>query len=345
MGDGEVLAAAILVAVIVAAAAHAVRRGRGRARSHFRPRAAPVCREDGGDDRNYIVATEGLWGGCGPLARGPPTPPLPGEFGAGDERHYAADATGRGAAGTVAWDPFSTQARVSLERGAESPEVATMFDPAAGSNPITGVGNTASVRAMGDRHRRCEALTRLTIFELQPGQPGFMEPVPPEEAPMSLAANARDPPPGALCAIARGAACAPARRGPCALSAADVDSDFGTDGFYGDAVLRESFTSRRTRDRLSSAAAPNDLIAHRTGLGSIRLDPRFDPGPQGRVPGGDAHWAHGGHAGGPTFGNGLASSRFPATNSWDWRYVHGFGDGGVRGARCRPEAVVTGHLH
>jgi len=41
--------------------------------------------------------------------------------------------------------------------------------------------------------------------------------------------------------------------------------------------------------------------------------------------GGDAVWAHGGHAGGPTFGS-FTPAAFQPSGAWN-RYVHGFGDG------------------
>ncbi len=213
--------------------------------------------------------------------------------------HYAVDMTSRNAAGTVVWDPYSTQSRVSLERYAETPEVAEHL------NPHTGLGKTSSVRAMSDRYRRREALQALSIYELQPGEPGFMEEV--GDGAMSLMTRVacRSP------AVAGGAP-------SCILANTDIDTDFVTDGYYDSAVLKEALTSRRE-------VHPNTLTASKTGLGSIRLDPRFEPGPQSRVPDGDASWSHGGHAGGPTSG-GFGSSRFMPGNTWDSKYVFGFGD-------------------
>ena len=211
-----------------------------------------------------------------------------------------ADVDGRH--GTVARAPYSTQSRVSLERHAESPEVAEPM------NSITGVGKGATVRALGDRYRRNEAFQRLSDFELQPGQPGYMEEVGEGATSLMAAVTRRSP------AVAGGAA-------PCLLASADVDSDFQTDGFYDNAVLKEALTSSRTGGR---GAAPNALTASRVGLGSTRLDPRFEPGPQSRVASGDASPSHGGHAGGITLG-GFGSSKFQTNSGWDWNYVHGFG--------------------
>lgn len=61
------------------------------------------------------------------------------------------------------------------------------------------------------------------------------------------------------------------------------------------------------------------------GLGSAWIDPRFEPGPQEMYPGGDAVYAHGGHAGGPTFGS-FTPAVFQTSGTWN-RYVRGFGDG------------------
>ena len=220
-----------------------------------------------------------------------------------------ADVDGRH--GTVAWVPYSTQSRVSLERHAESPEVAEPM------NSITGVGKGATVRALGDRYRRNEAFQRLSDFELQPGQPGYMEEVGEGATSLMAAVTRRSP------AVAGGAA-------PCLLASADVDSDFQTDGFYDNAVLKEALTSSRTGGR---GAAPNALTASRVGLGSTRLDPRFEPGPQSRVASGDASPSHGGHAGGITLG-GFGSSKFQTNGGWDWNYVHGFGGRGDQGVEA-----------
>lgn len=69
------------------------------------------------------------------------------------------------------------------------------------------------------------------------------------------------------------------------------------------------------------------------GLGSTWIDPRFEPGPPRMCCGAtgddvvtaDAVYAHGGHAGGPTFGA-LTPAAFQPGGSWN-RYVRGFGDG------------------
>lgn len=82
----------------------------------------------------------------------------------------------------------------------------------------------------------------------------------------------------------------------------------------------------RSRNHIR-AVALNDqcLTGAGCGLGSTWIDPRFEPGPQEMYYGGDAHWAHGGHAGGPTFGS-FTPAVFQTSGTWN-RNVHGFGDG------------------
>ena len=225
---------------------------------------------------------------------------LSGEYGVAEPwSQRELDLQGRN--GTVVWEPYSTQSKVSLERGAESPEVAEPL------NPITGVGKGAAVRAMGDRYRRNEALQRLSQYELQPGQQGYMEEV--GDGAMSLMASVsrRSPP------VVGSAAAA-------TVSNTDIDSDFRTDGFYEDAVLKETLTSNRRPNS-------NPLTASKVGLGHIRLDPRFEPGPQKRVAAGETSPSHGGHAGGITLGS-FASSKFMPATGWSSGYVYGFGDMG-----------------
>ena len=66
------------------------------------------------------------------------------------------DLTARNAGGTVVMVPYSTQSRVSLERDAQTPEVATPADP------VTNVGKTSMVRRLEDRYRRKEFLGCLS---------------------------------------------------------------------------------------------------------------------------------------------------------------------------------------
>ena len=89
------------------------------------------------------------------------------------------------------------------------------------------------------------------------------------------------------------------------------------------ALPKETLRSRG--DYRLAAAADQCLTGIGCGLGSTWIDPRFEPGPQAMYYGGDAIWAHGGHAGGPTFGS-FTPSVFQTSGAWR-DYVHGFGDG------------------
>jgi hypothetical protein len=258
------------------------------------------------------------------------------------DREYAVDMAG--AAGTVALTPYSTQSKVSLERDASSPEIAELFRDNA-PNPVTGLGKTSMVRAMGDRYRRDDALTALSMYELQPGEPGYMEEVGSDASSLMAAVTRRSPPTGV-------------RSGFCAKATcdADLDSDFFTDGPYGAAVLcsgagacnvcklcpcacgdvagvREALTSTRL-------VAPNPLTASKVGLGSTRMDPRFEPGPQARVCSGDASPAPGSYAGGITLGA-FGSPKFQTSGGWQFMPVFGFGEPEHPGYG-RTEAITTG---
>lgn len=110
----------------------------------------------------------------------------------------------------------------------------------------------------------------------------------------------------------------------------DIDTDFVSDGIYEPQVMKEALTSRRQ-------AQANPLTASKVGLGSVRMDPRFEPGPPGMLNSGDTNYAPGSHAGGPTLGA-YDSSRYQNKGGWGTNYVFGFGDVGTDG----PEALVTG---
>jgi hypothetical protein len=114
----------------------------------------------------------------------------------------------RAAGGTVDNPPFSRPSRVSLARGAGSPEVATTRG---GLNPYTGLGKTSRVRAWGDPYLGPEACRRRSMFELQPGEPGSLEPLATEPSP-------------AL------------RSGRCPAPAVSPVAEFRTDGPFGDAL-------------------------------------------------------------------------------------------------------------
>jgi hypothetical protein len=225
----------------------------------------------------------------------------------------------RGADGTTVSLPFSDVSRVSLERGALTAETAER------PNVHTGVGRTALVRAMQNPY------AFAVEIGLAPGQPGSLEPagVAPAPSEPSYMDAVDDASATLLASVSRRAPPAPASRPPALVG---IDSDFITDGYFGGAVLKETLTSRR-------GGPTNSLTATRTGLGSIRRDPRFEPGPQRRVPGGDASWSHGGNAGGPTSG-GFGANRFLPGGAWDAQYV--FGGGDTEGGRRMPvDAVDT----
>lgn len=84
-------------------------------------------------------------------------------------------------------------------------------------------------------------------------------------------------------------------------------------------MLRENLRSRRDSQ---TAAQVNGCLSGGCGLGTIWTDPRFEPPPPVLFHGDDAVWAHGGHAGGPTFGS-FTPASFPLSGTWR-RYVHGF---------------------
>ena len=146
-----------------------------------------------------------------------------------------------------------------------------------------------------------------------------------------------------------------------------VDSDY-LDGPLGAAVVSNMIRGQDERPAPRAAAAAHGAAAHGApagkaahkenlrsrgncrrramtgeclsgigcGLGSTWIDSRFEPGPQEMYPGGDAAYAHGGHAGGPTFGA-FIPAVFQASGTWN-DYVHGFGDGSyVAPTACYPD--------
>lgn len=122
---------------------------------------------------------------------------------------------------------------------------------------------------------------------------------------------------------------------PLAFAAGDVDTDFDPGSDYTAEALKESLTSERHESK-------NTLIASKTGLGSVRIDPRFEPGPQAMLPGagGSAVYADGAAAGGPSTGA-LTPSAFGASPTMISGHVFGFGSD-EPWAQPPPEAVVTG---
>ncbi|HVE13481.1 MAG TPA: hypothetical protein VNI01_08820 [Elusimicrobiota bacterium] len=126
---------------------------------------------------------------------------------AGPAAEYAV-VDARAAGGTVSCPPFSPPSRVSLARGAGTPEVAELRREL---SPYVGLGRTSRVRAWGDRYLGPELCRRRSMFELQPGEPGFLEPLAAEPSP-------------AL------------RRAPCSARPVSPAAEFRTDGPFGDAL-------------------------------------------------------------------------------------------------------------
>lgn len=95
----------------------------------------------------------------------------------------------------------------------------------------------------------------------------------------------------------------------------------------------------RSRGNYRAVARADDCLSGiGCGLGSTWIDSRFEPGPQEMYYGGDAIWAQGGHAGGPTFGS-FTPSVFLTSGTWN-DYVHGFGDGTYVAPRAPPNFRV-----
>lgn len=219
-----------------------------------------------------------------------------------------ADLTARGAAGTVAAPLYSLQSRISLERGVSAPSLAET------PNPVSRIGTTSAVRAWGDVAAGAAVRARRTVWELQPGEPGFMERV-------------NDDATSLLAALTRRSPATVAGRAACPRQATDVDADFAPDGLYDSAVLggdaafgrREALVS----DRSGSRAAANALTGIGRGLGSVHRDPRFEPGPEARLFGGDYSPAPGSYAGGLSLGA-YAPARFAPADAYYDAYVRGF---------------------
>ena len=88
-------------------------------------------------------------------------------------------------------------------------------------------------------------------------------------------------------------------------------------------IPRETLRSRGNTRNV--AIGDGCLTGIGCGLGSTWIDPRFEPGPEQLYYHGDATWAPGSDAGGPTFGS-FTPAVFQTSGTWN-RYVHGFGDG------------------
>lgn len=278
----------------------------------------------GGGRLGFTYTCEVAREGFRPVPVSPCGPSYDGEYGVDMTNTFDLSNT----EGTVAWLPYSTESRISLERGAEGSSVTAPV------NPVVGIGKGSTVRRLGDRYGgydrpytksqrartekqnpRTDALRSLSEFELQPAEAGYVERV--NDGALSLLASvSRRSPPAA--SPASGAA-----------PVQEIDSEFATDGPYGAAAIKEAMTSSRT-------PVWNPYTARRVGLGSVRLDPRFEPGPETRVASGDNSPSPGSHAGGISLGA-LGSPKFQTNGGWPGNYVHGFG----AAEYGRQEAILT----
>jgi hypothetical protein len=289
-------------------------------------------------------------------------------------------------AAVTPWDPDSRQ---QLETAALTAGARQMHRPV---NPLTRIGVTDRVLNWdnpyaGDDISSSPCSSAVSVYEVQPFQPGFLIPKENDSTDGTMAQQRTYYQP-AYWSRASGPYGGPYQ--PVASCPEDlgIDSDFAVNGAYETAVVGGEMESMKTHpgsdefwwqtsggrqqpwvdDRnernlaelvgvgagtFSSTASParrgqasfvrpKETLRSRDnyrqaayddqcqsgigcGLGSTWIDPRFEPGPQEMYPGGDAAYAHGGHAGGPTFGA-FIPAVFQTSGTWD-RYVHGFGDG------------------
>ena len=225
------------------------------------------------------------------------------------------------------WDPDS---RIQLESAALTPSTRAMHLPI---NPVTRIGVTSRVRNWDNPYARNDLFTSPcsdanSLFDLQPFQPGFLAPKQNESTDNTPAqgryyfqpeywSRASGPYGGPYTSVAScSAGCASAQSEKAARDSADAPTE----------PKKETLRSRGNYRSVASAqGGDGGLTGRGLGLGSTWIDPRFEPGPQDMYDGGAAIYAHGGHAGGPTFGS-FTPSVFQSSGGW-LRYVHGFGDG------------------
>ena len=245
--------------------------------------------------------------------------PLLGNPCCGSGPHETLWAWDRNADGTVVRVPFSQVSGSPLTTSAEAPSLRPQYQPA---NPVSRIGVTSDQMLWSDPHSDATCSHRNSVFELTHGQPGYLEQA------------AQDSTDGYAYQRRWTRAPDPLRDGPRGGPYhREVDGDlhyyndpavFGHNRHYGE---KEGLTSSRRHER-------NPLTAAQTGLGSTFRDPRFEPETP-YMAGGDAHYAHGGHAGGPTFGA-YIDKEFAPGGTWSTRYVRGFGDGHTIHRRCFP---------
>lgn len=168
--------------------------------------------------------------------------------------------------------------KMPMMLGAVSPENGAM------PNPYLGVGKTNMVRALADPYRN-DNFMRDGLFNLN--NPVYDESV--NDSAMSMLQRVSS------------------RNGSgCLYSGPDCDSSFITDGPYGEDVIASALTS--------TGCPPDKMTGIRYGLGSVRIDPRFQPGARcGPVR--DYNSAPGTHAGSAN-SYGFAPSTFQTSGSW-----------------------------
>jgi hypothetical protein len=207
---------------------------------------------------------------------------------------------------TVYYPPYSPETRVSLERSAMSPGNAEM------SNPITGVGNGTLFRELDDPYRdnswKNDGMSAL-------GSPDYLE---------NMDTNFMN----LMTTVANRATAAVTVAPGCLQAGPDFDSDFVSDGMGG--VTETGLTSQYSN--------PSQLAGIRVGLGSKRIDPRFQPGMRINPMLRDTNQAPGRHAGDQTLGA-LTSSVFQTGGSW-----HSTPWGFARASNGDIQALTTGCL-
>jgi hypothetical protein len=184
-------------------------------------------------------------------------------------------------------------------------------------NPLTSIGITGRVRnwanPYSDDIASSPCSSAVSVFQVQPFQPGYMAPKQ-NDSTDGTAAQQRYHYQPAYWSRASGPLGGPYRSVASCPEGLSIDPD---------QAPKETLRSRGGHHL--AAREGQCLAGIGCGLGSTWIDPRIDPGPQAMYPGGDAAYAHGGHAGGPTSGA-FIPAVFQTSGSWG-RHVHGFGDG------------------
>jgi len=248
---------------------------------------------------------------------------------------------------TAAPDPWNDVTRVDLTAGAPSPASRGRYWPI---DPNTRIGVTDRVNVWSNPQGGVYASpcsSARPVYSTQPFERGFLEEKENDSTDGTMAQRRTF--------YMQPYWSAPARRPPPPKCPEDLGIEMNLEGDYatwlaseesrglglGDnhphfyppsaapaygAPPKEGLRSRR--NYRATAERNQCLSGVGCGLGSTWIDPRFQPNAQEMYPGGDAHYAHGGHAGGPTFGAFLPAV-FQTNGGWSHRYVRGFGDGNL----------------